>query len=411
MKMIAHLQKSFSDKNTSSMLQALLLGEKSGLSKDSKDRFRKAGASHLLAVSGMHVGIVFWIIQLILNGVIGLRRSSLIYGLIAISLIWIFALLSGFSPSVMRAGMLLSLFIFVRIIKRNVPSNHILYLCLLALLVLEPSLIQNIGFQLSAWATIGIVELSPIWRIRAIQGNKFIAAVYNLIIVSATAQLAVIGLCIYYFHQFQTLFLLTNLLLTPLITLMMYLGIMWLIIPQYFLISDLIQYVLSKMSYLLDFINGYIVSYEKFWIEDLYLSDIQCLAVYMGLICFLILKEKLERKTMALLHFIVIMWIVGEIWEYGHPSYCHNKVEIMSHNKSVDTLNMGLKRDLNSWVVTNSISTSTALGTSDGSYHVATKLTLFADQIVTQLDFLRNYSIDSVSFIPIDKGMTIKKYE
>ena len=207
------------------IVQALVLGDRSELTKKQQQNFRQSGSSHLLAVSGMHIGVMALVVHLFLFHVLQLRRRSKAYTALLCGAIWLYALLAGFSPSVQRASTLLSVIALSRLFDRRIPVTQSLYLCLLLILISNTALLFDLSFQLSALATISILELGPILKSKIANGNKWFENSFLMVEVSIAAQLGVFGLCVYYFHQFQGLFIVSNLMLTPLVTLLMYSGL------------------------------------------------------------------------------------------------------------------------------------------------------------------------------------------
>lgn len=212
-------------RESASMMVALVLGEKSLMERDVKMAFQRSGGAHLLAVSGMHMGIIYWLLNFLLGSVRKWKRGDLFYFIALSSGLWSFALIAGFGPSVRRACLLFTLVLINKLLRRRTGTFHILLSAVFVLIVLFPELPIDPGFQLSVVATMGIILFYlPIQKHIAVR-NRVVKPVLELILVSIAAQLAVAPLCIYLFHQFQFLFILTNLLLTPLITLLMFWGL------------------------------------------------------------------------------------------------------------------------------------------------------------------------------------------
>lgn len=208
------------------VLAALLLGERSFLDVELRDDFADAGAIHILAVSGLHVGIIYFFFISLLNKLSGKRRG--IWKLLPVLIIlWGYAVVTGLSPSVLRASTMFSFIALGKCFDRYGNIYNLIAASALILLTLKPVLILQPGFALSYLAVLGIVFYYPRFRSIINLKNKWLDKVASLICVSLAAQLATFPISIYYFHQFPNLFLLTNLIVIPLATIILYSGILW----------------------------------------------------------------------------------------------------------------------------------------------------------------------------------------
>jgi competence protein ComEC len=209
--LISILKEASNDRNIYSVASALLVGYEEDLEQPLLKAYAASGALHVLSVSGMHVAIIYKVLEWILGFLMKMKRGRHLYYPLIIAVIWFYALLSGLSPSVLRAAMMLSVIITGKwILKPSAVFNTLAVSCFL-LLVTNPFLITEVGFQLSLLAVIGIVVIHPlIFRIITPRG-KFLYAVWSIISVSISAQLITFPLSLYYFHQFPNLFLIVSL--------------------------------------------------------------------------------------------------------------------------------------------------------------------------------------------------------
>ena len=210
---------------------ALTLGNKLSLSDKIRKSYSVSGGMHVLAVSGLHVGIVFFVISSLLF-FIRSRKYLWIKTILIVLFIWFYAFITGFSPSVTRATLMFSLFAFGKLMKQNPGFLNILSASALINLVINPLAITEIGFQLSYAAVASIVFFYPrIYSLVYVE-NKYLDKIWSLIVVSIAAQLGTMPITIFYFHQFSNYFLLTNLLLIPLVSIAIYLAIALLLIAS-----------------------------------------------------------------------------------------------------------------------------------------------------------------------------------
>lgn len=198
------------------LVRALILGDRSGLNQDLYGAYQRAGAVHLLAVSGLHVGLVAALCSWLLWPVRRLPGGRWPHFLLGLGMLWGYAALAGFGPSVVRASVMCSIVSYALLINRQVDSLHFLALAALVMLgLVEPLWLFQAGFQMSFLAVWAILTLYPwfyrSWPLKRGAGRK----IGQLLCVSGAAQLGVLPLSLYYFHQFPALFWLSNLLLIP----------------------------------------------------------------------------------------------------------------------------------------------------------------------------------------------------
>jgi len=192
-----------------SLAKALILGDKDMLSAEIRSSFSNAGAMHVLAVSGLHIGIVLYILIFVFGRFPKLfsKKSALITSVV---IIWIYAGVTGFSPSVLRASFMFSLLAIGMITGKKTNSINILFFSAFVMLVVDPLLIYNIGFQLSYLAMVGILTVyKPLSRIFFIR-NKWLKKIWEGTAVGIAAQLFTVPFTLYYFHQFPNYFAVTN---------------------------------------------------------------------------------------------------------------------------------------------------------------------------------------------------------
>ena len=213
----------FPSESTAPLLKALLTGDRSGLSRDTVRIFRESGGAHLLALSGLHIGILYLILSKLLWPLgNSLRARRIRYALIILAA-GIFTLMTGSSPSIVRAFLFIFLTETARITGRPRDPIRILSTALLIQLVLTPSAITSVGFQLSYLAMTGIFLLYPILDSWYPKGYRFdpLRKIWSAAALSISCQLFTGPLAWLRFHTFPSCFLLTNLIALPLTTLLM----------------------------------------------------------------------------------------------------------------------------------------------------------------------------------------------
>ena len=194
---------------------ALVLGIKEGLDNEIKDAYAASGAMHVLAVSGLHVGIIYLLVSFLFKAFEGKKYGRWVFALACLAILWVYAMVTGFAPSVLRAVTMFSFITLAKASGRKTNIYNTLAASALVLLVMDPFLVMSVGFQLSYLAVLGIVFLQPkIYRLITLE-NVVMDKIWAITTVSIAAQLATFPLGLFYFNQFPTLFLLTNLVVIP----------------------------------------------------------------------------------------------------------------------------------------------------------------------------------------------------
>lgn len=204
---------------------ALTLGWRGDLDKGLQTQFRDAGIMHLLCVSGLHVGLLAYIVGGLMMWVGKERRGRIIRGAVQIAAIWLFALLSGLAPATVRAALMFTLFVFSHMLGRRTPTFNILAIAAIVMLFADPMLLFNTGWQLSFSAVAGILLARPL----IVRYRNF---TWQAAIVSISATLATLPVSIATFHTFMPYFLLANVIIIPLAGLLLALSLLYMAFPS-----------------------------------------------------------------------------------------------------------------------------------------------------------------------------------
>ena len=199
--------------------EALLLGWHDDVDDATQQQFRDAGITHLLCVSGLHVGIVAWLAGALLF-FLGMKRwQRVTKGIFQIGVVWLFVLLTGMAPSTLRAGVMFSLLLVGGMLQRQPNSFNNLCTSMWLLLLIKPMLLFDVGFQLSYAAVAGIMLWHrPLQQLLPIQPKWYLwlpLKAWQLICLSTAAQMATLPLMLYHFHKFPLYFLIANLTVVP----------------------------------------------------------------------------------------------------------------------------------------------------------------------------------------------------
>lgn len=295
------------------VLKALLIGVKDDLSDDQRQSFARAGAMHVLAVSGLHVGIIYLIIGRVFLPLKRFRNGQVWITVLSLLLLWAFACMTGLSPSVARAT---TMFSFIAVGSLLGRSGHVINAVLASafvLLLVNPYLLVDVGFQLSYAAVIGIVLLQP--RIEACWKPKawIVKKGWALASVSIAAQLATGPIAAYYFNQFPTYFLLTNFWVIPLASVILPLGVACVVVSPLPTLAAISQYGLNFMLWLMNTGTAWIANLPWATVDGINLDGVDVTLSYAGIACIILflLHKHIAWLQASLL--VSIAWQVAEI--------------------------------------------------------------------------------------------------
>ena len=226
--LLSRYQRLNSEEDVYGVLAAMTLGDKSALTPEVRETYSVTGASHVLALSGLHLGIIYMLLTRLTFG----RRRFWLGQVVLIAGIWAFAFLTGLSPSIVRSATMLSVYAVFSVGGRGGSSLNLLAFAAMLILLVNPTALFDIGFQLSFMAVLSILLLMPMveqfwpaksWWHRWLRG---------MVGVSVAAQLGVAPLVAYYFGRFPTYFLLTNFIVIPAVTAVLYGALLAVFVPQ-----------------------------------------------------------------------------------------------------------------------------------------------------------------------------------
>ncbi len=243
---VLKFQKYLHGPDANALASTLILGYRADLSQDVVRAYSKTGTIHVLSVSGMHVALVYMIVDLLLRFLNRKRSGIILKAIISVLLIWAYALISGFSPPVCRAAVMITFVIAGKTYNRHISMLNILLVSAFLLLLYNPLFLTDVGFQLSYLAVFGLIILQPVIENLLSFKHPFARKLWSLVSVSLAAQLVTFPASIFYFHQFPVYFLISNLFIVLPSMLIMYVGIAFIFIPDVALIAKPVAFVLEK---------------------------------------------------------------------------------------------------------------------------------------------------------------------
>ncbi len=273
---------------------AILLGYDQLLEPEVHQHYVAAGVVHILCVSGMHVGIIFLVLNFLLAFLNKVRHGKRIKNLLLLFFIWCYALLTGLAPSVLRASVMISFFIVAAALEREYDNYNLLAASAFLLLVFNPLFIFNVGFQLSYAAVLGIlVFYFPLYRSVYFKYKVF-DILWAALVVSFSAELGVFPVAVHYFHLFPVYFLLTNLLVFALSYLILSTGMALLVFSWIPEVSHVLAFLLNTFLGSLNRIVDFVARLPHAQLQDLFLpwSRVFLLYLIIILLYFLILRRR-----------------------------------------------------------------------------------------------------------------------
>ena len=247
-KLLDRLSESGVDGSVYAVVAAMTLGDKSQLTKELRDTYAVSGASHILALSGLHLGIIYTLLSLLLSR----RRWQVISQVVIIVCIWLFVFLVGMSASVVRSAVMITVYALLSLGHRDKMSVNTLAFAAIVMLLFNPKSLFDVGFQLSFMAVLAILLFYPlfesVWSQQFLFGHRLFRWLWTTLAVSCAAQIGVAPLIAYYFGRFSCYFLLTNLVVVPAATLILYLSLLVLLIPS---LAYLLIYIVDVLNQLL----------------------------------------------------------------------------------------------------------------------------------------------------------------
>lgn len=274
------------DGNVYAVVAAMALGDKSQLTKELKETYAVTGAAHVLALSGLHLSIIYTLLSLLLCR----RRWQVVSQVLIIICIWSFVFLVGMSASVVRSAVMLTAYALLSLGNRNRMSVNTLAFTAIVMLIVHPLSLFDIGFQLSFLAVLSILIWYPVFEALIPQSflmsHRLVRWLWSLLGVSCAAQLGTAPLIAYYFGRFSSLFLITNFVVIPFAPLILYLTLAVLFVPS---IAYLLIYIVNALNGILAFVAS------PPWVSiTLHPSILQIIMVYVIIAATYLLIDRLS---------------------------------------------------------------------------------------------------------------------
>lgn len=315
-----------------SVLSALTIGDKSELTREIKDTYSSVGASHVLALSGLHIGVFYMILSMLLPAWRSRRAYIVLREALIIAVIWGFAFVAGFSPSIVRATILFTLFSLGRCARRDGSSLNALSFAAMAIIIFSPRSLFDVSFQLSFTAVLSIILLLP--RIRKFLSCDKHGRVYNyiadLLSVSLVAQIGTLPLIWYYFGAFPLYFLFANIVVVPVAFIIMSGAILLWVTSKIAFIGSTIAWLLGGVTGLM---NNTLRFIESLPYAKITLPYIDALAAWCVALCIILAIVIIVNKRRSSIYMFLAMFVATVAWMF-HLHADEHKDYILFYNSS-----------------------------------------------------------------------------
>lgn len=336
------LRENVDGKQEQATASALVLGVTEGLDNDLIGAYAATGSLHVLSVSGLHVGIIYWLILLIFRPLNKTTKGKWILAVFSVLALWGYAFITGVSPSVLRAVTMFSFVALARPWGQKTNIYNTLAASAFCLLLYEPYLVMSVGFQLSYLAVVGIVYLQPklaqLWEPKTVLWDQ----IWQITCVSIAAQAATVALGLLYFHQFPVYFLFSNLFVIPVSFVVLVLGVVVVLVSALTPVASVLGFILQWAIW---FLNYGILKMEALpWslIDNVYITTFQCWLIMGAIFCIVFLFEL--RKTSYLTATAIFMVTFSALqWIHFHENVRQKKLIVynVSGHSAWDVMHNG----------------------------------------------------------------------
>lgn len=280
--LLKNLEATLDESEESKIIRALVIGDKGGISFETKDKYATAGIMHILAVSGLHVGIAYLFIAFLIKHL----RQKYWQVVVLVGLLFLYAGVTGFSPSVIRASVMFGIFGIAQLFGYQRSAVNVLLFATYLILLVNPNFLFEAGFQLSVSAVLGILlfhgPIERLWTIRSVWLQK----IWSLAAVSISAQILASPLAVYYFHLFPTYFVLINLPVVLLVQFALVGGMVCAVFGEFLGIYQVSSWVAMKSCWVINQLTDLVRELPWARISGLHLSIFEVVVLYGAIFSF-----------------------------------------------------------------------------------------------------------------------------
>ncbi|WP_179337003.1 ComEC/Rec2 family competence protein [Winogradskyella ludwigii] len=386
-----------------SIMNALLLGQRQTIDKTVYNNYVNSGTIHILAISGLHIGIILLILNFVFSPILYLKYGNFIRPLILVIILWSFAIIAGLSPSVTRAVMMFSIISIAMHLKRSTNIYNTLVISAFIILLFKPTFLFAVGFQMSYLAVLGIVSVQPI--IYKLWKPKYwiIDKPWQIFTVTLAAQAGVVPISLFYFHQFPGLFFISNLVVIPFLGFILGFGLLIIVLA---LINILPNFIVVAYSYVIDSLNNFIAwvaQFEDFLLEDIPFTILQVICSYAVIASFVQVYKFRNFKWIA----IGLITIIGlQTASFYNKYEAHNDAFVI-FNKSRYSM-IGEKQDTKLTLSHNLDSVQLKSNYTIKNYRVGETIDTVITDNLQPVYHYKNKIILVIDSLAVYKGLTFK---
>ncbi len=337
-KVIEIIQKNIKgDKKIIGIAEALLIGYKEDLDKDVVQAYSNTGVVHIIAISGMHLGLIYVVLVWLFARLPFIKRSKVIQVILILASLWMFSLITGASASVLRSAVMFTCIVVGKTFFKQASMYNSLATSAFLLLCYNPFLLWDVGFQLSYAAVVGIVWLQK--PIENIYYSKYwlIQKVWKMCAITIAAQILTLPVCIYYFHQIPTMFLFTNLICVPLSTIILFAEILLIVVSAITPIAGILGQIIFGLTWIMNTIIDFFNTLPGSLIDSVHTNMLTTMALYLFVIffCMSLLRKNKQVFTISL----VCLFLFTTLWSFGKIKLTQQRKIIVynvSKHKAID---------------------------------------------------------------------------
>jgi len=293
------LSKQSISKENLGIINALLLGQRQDVSRNTYKSFTKSGAVHILAISGLHIGLLLLMLTVLFKPLSYFRYGKKIVPIIIILLLWMYAFITGMSASVVRAVTMFSLVTIAIYSNRITNTYNTLVISAFLLLLCNPYYVFDVGFQLSYSAVFAIVWIKPLFDRLWTPKNYVTRKFWDVFSVTLAAQFGILPLSLFYFHQFPGLFFVSNMVIIPLLGVLLGLGIVTLIFAYFGWVPEKLLFVFNECISLLNDFVAFVANKEDFIFTKISFNTFNLVATYLLIVSVVLLCKHFNYKRLV----------------------------------------------------------------------------------------------------------------
>ncbi len=343
-------------KDEQSVAEALLIGYRNDLDKQLVSSYSNTGVVHIIAISGLHLGMIYGFILLLFSPCKNRAWYRFAVPVIAMAVLWLFTLLAGAVPSILRSAVMFSFMAGGMFINRKTNIYNTLAASAFCLLIYNPYLLWDVGFQLSYTAVLGIVLFTkPLSGCLYFQ-NKFLSKLWLATSVTLAAQILTLPVILYNFHQFPVFFLFTNLLIVPLSEIILFVTLFLVVTGASTWLSVFVGKIANALLWLMNSIIVHTAQLPFSVLANIKTDVVQAWLLY-ALIVLLAawLLYKMSRLLLYGVSFLIVFFIytATDIWQKTHQQKLvvynipkHSAIDILSHEKAICFYDKTLPADI-----------------------------------------------------------------